>query len=205
MPWRPPYASTAELKSYLRIGDADDDPELDFAIEAASRAIDNHTNRQFGKAAAAEERFYTAHRVGSRGRWVIMIDDLMSVAGLVLEVQDVDGVALGVIDLYDLEPRNAAPEGRPWTAVMVRPTSAAHPTGRQDEVAITAAAWGWTAVPTVVKQACLLQASRVFARRDSPYGIAGSPDQGSELRLLAKLDPDVAVSLRSVVRWWAGA
>ena len=34
--------------------------ELASAISAASRAIDNHTNRQFGKVAAPEEREYTA-------------------------------------------------------------------------------------------------------------------------------------------------
>jgi len=55
-------------------------------------------------------------------------------------------------------------------------------------------------VPTTVKQATLLQASRVFARREAPFGVAGSPDMGSELRLLEKVDPDVAVMLVPYVR-----
>jgi hypothetical protein len=46
----------------------------------------------------------------------------------------------------------------------------------------------------------MLQASRFYARRDSPYGVAGSPDLGSEVRLLSKVDPDVAVSLADYVR-----
>jgi hypothetical protein len=58
------------------------------------------------------------------------------------------------------------------------------------------ALWGWTAVPVAVKQATLLQASRFFSRRHSPYGVAGSPELGSEIRLLARVDPDVGVSLR---------
>jgi len=70
---------------------------------------------------------------------------------------------------------------------------------------ITANPWGWSAVPVPVKEATYLQASRFHSRRDSPYGIAGSPDQGSELRLLSRVDPDVAVSLSDFVRWWAAA
>ena len=45
------------------------------------------------------------------------------------------------------------------------------------------------------QEATLLQASRLAARRDSPFGVAGSPDAGSEMRLLARVDPDVAVAL----------
>jgi len=46
-----------------------------------------------------------------------------------------------------------------------------------------------------VHEACLLQSSRIAARRDSPFGVAGSPETGSELRLLDRVDPDVAVTL----------
>lgn len=60
-------------------------------------------------------------------------------------------------------------------------------------------------MPAVVSSACLIQAARFFVRRDSSYGIAGSPELGNELRLLARLDPDVALLLTSVKRWWAAA
>lgn len=46
-------------------------------------------------------------------------------------------------------------------------------------------------IPPGVHVAALIQSSRLFHRKDSPYGIAGSPAEGSELRLLARLDPDV--------------
>jgi hypothetical protein len=64
------------------------------------------------------------------------------------------------------------------------------------------ATFGWTAIPDLVISATLLQAGRFASRRDSPYGIAGSPDTGSELRLLDKVDPDVAVMLAPLTRWW---
>jgi hypothetical protein len=50
-------------------------------------------------------------------------------------------------------------------------------------------------VPAEVKLATELQASRWAKRRDAPFGVAGSPELGSELRILAKLDPDVEILL----------
>lgn len=204
MAWAPDYVTSAELRSYLNITDSADDTELGYAITAASRAIDQDANRQFGVVGSVEERFYTARWDRQRCRWVVDIDDLMSTSNFAAETQDSDGTTVGAIDDYFLEPRNAAAQGRPWTQLVVKPDSSFKPTGLANEVAITAL-WGWTSVPTAVKQATLLQASRLFARRTSPYGIAGSPDTGSELRLLARLDVDVAVALRPYRRWWAAA
>ncbi|HEX6579213.1 MAG TPA: phage head-tail connector protein [Jiangellaceae bacterium] len=191
--WEPDYVTVAELRAHLRIGDSDDDAALAVAITAASRAIDTHTNRQFGRVTEAEERRFTARADTTRGRWVVPIDDLMSTTSLAVEV---DGDALTD---YELEPVNAASKSRPWSRLVVSDDSSVMPAGDRNEVAVTAL-WGWTAVPTAVKQACLLQAARFHARRDSPYGIAGSPDQGNELRLLARVDPDVAVALRTYVK-----
>lgn len=206
MAWKPAYVTTEEAKAFLRIrgGDSVDDAALDLAVEAASRAIDVSCNRQFGVVSVAEERFYTARFDLERRRWLVPIDDLMTVTSFAAEVQDVDGNTVGAIDDYVLEVRNASQNGRPWTRLMVRSGSTASPTGLTDEVAITAL-WGWTTVPEAIKQACLLQASRFLARRDSPYGVAGSPQQGSELRLLARLDVDVAVMVAPFRRWWGAA
>jgi hypothetical protein len=129
---------------------------------------------------------------------VVRIDDLMSTTGLVAMVYQEDGTELGEFS-YKLGPRNAAAESRPWTEMTLLSSSAALPCAASDELGITAA-WGWTAFPAVVVTASKLQLSRFWARRQSPFGIAGSPDQGSELRLLAKVDPDVEVMLKSVRR-----
>lgn len=193
MAWAPAYITLAELKAFVRVTDAVDDAELTVAIEAASRAIDQHTNRQFGKTDTVEERFYTARPDRKRGMWVAPVDDFMTVAGLVVKVGGVTTTEL------TKEPVNAAAKVRPWTRLAIDPTAAVKPTGEDYEVAVTAT-WGWSAVPVPVTQACRLQASRFASRRNSPYGIAGSPDDGSEMRLLARVDPDVGVALRSFVR-----
>ena len=59
--------------------------------------------------------------------------------------------------------------------------------------------WGWTAVPAEISMATLIQASRLFARRQSPFGIAGAPDLGV-VRLSARLDADVEVLVKDFRR-----
>jgi hypothetical protein len=194
MAWAPDYVTLAAQKTYTRIGDAVDDADLAVAITAASRAIDDHCNRQFGQVAAPELRRYTARPDYDRGVWVVDIDDLDDATGLTVTI---GGVA---VTPYTLEPVNAVLEGKVWTRLVVDPTSAVLPTGAENELSITVK-WGWTTVPVPVALAARLQTDRFAARRDSPYGVAGSPDQGgSELRLLARVDPDVGVSLRGYRR-----
>jgi hypothetical protein len=50
-------------------------------------------------------------------------------------------------------------------------------------------------VPSSVKLACQLQASRWYKRQDAPFGVLGSPEFGNYSRLLSQLDPDVEVML----------
>lgn len=189
MAWAPDYITDDELADWLRIGDSLDDAEIALAITAASRAVDNLCNRQFGKADAAEERVYPATPRADRGVWVAVIDDVMTTTDLTV---DLDG---DVITDYILEPRNAAALGVPWTRLVIGRDSAVQPTSTDYEITVSANPWGWSAIPDPVQLATRLQASRFLIRRDSPYGVAGSPDQGNEMRLLARLDPDVAMML----------
>jgi hypothetical protein len=191
--WKPDYVPLEEAKKFVRINDTIDDTELAVIISAISRAIDRHCNRQFGKVATTETRLYTAWYDDVRERWIVDIDDLMSTSGLVVTI------AGTVTTDYIKEPVNAAQELMPWTALSFKRDAATVPTGEEYEASIVAP-WGWTAFPAGVPMAGRLQISRFLARRDSPLGVSGSPEQGSELRLLERLDPDVAVSLTGLVR-----
>ena len=198
MPWKPDYVTLAELKGFVSISDTGDDTYLPLAITAASRAVDQHTGRQFGQVAAAETRRYTARWSRPLARWVVVFDDLQDVTGLAVTV------AAGTVDVYELQPVNALKVGKPYERLLVEPESAARPTGTEENEVTISAKWGWVQpVPPAVKEATLLQASRLFARRTSPYGVAGATEFGTTLRLLSRLDPDVAVSLRDYIRWWA--
>lgn len=204
MAWAPDYATAAQLKSYVGILEANlDEAEIALAITASSRAIDRACSRQFGLVDTVEDRYYTPRWDKRLCRWVIEIDDLMTTTGLLVNADlDDDATYDDTIDQYALKPVNSAPKGRPWTQIVVHPSSSVLPTNRQDSVEVTAR-FGWTAVPDAITQACLLQASRVFKRKEAPFGVAGSPEYGSEMRLLAKVDPDVEVIIGPYKRIWA--
>lgn len=209
MAWAPDYITSDELADYLRIKDADldlpDETQLEDACTGASRAVDEHCGRQFGLVAAPELRYYKARWSKTRQGWIVVVDDFQTTTGLALALDSAeDGTYLGVLDLtYAVKlPVNAGQRGRPWEALLIRYASPVRPRGSAYEVGVTAR-WGWlNGVPRTVVLGTKLQASRFDFRRDSPAGVAGSPDQGSELRLLAKLDPDVATSLRAYRRKW---
>jgi hypothetical protein len=206
MAWKPDYTTLALLKAQVRVTDTADDVAFAAAITAASRAIDHECGRQFGVASPAVARTYTADcSYYIDGRPAIPVDDISSASGLIVAIDDNDAgtypTALTINTDFTLWPYNALGDGKPWTHLLTRSTSAYFWPGYSNSVKVTAL-FGWAAVPAVVSSACLIQAARFFVRRDSSYGIAGSPELGNELRLLDRLDPDVALLLSSVKRYW---
>jgi len=194
MAWEPDYVTSTQAKSELRIKDELDDIQIARAITSASRAIDRYALRQFGQLASVEARYYTPWYDEDLRRWVCEIDDIQDLTAVVVAVDtgddDTYDATLAASE-YVFRPRNAASKLRPYTQVSIKNT-ASQPMQRSDSVKVTGK-WGWTSVPTTIEEACLLQISRLIWRRDAPAGVAGSPAQGSEVRLLAKLDPDVEV------------
>lgn len=202
MAWAPDYASTEELAAYMRIEDEVDNDQLSLAVAASSREIDRYCRRQFGQAESLETRYYTAVLDPETGRMVADIDDLSTTTGMTVEVDTGDETYSDTVGSCTMWPRNAAADGRPWTRLVAGRRSVGFPTA-PDAVRVTAR-FGWAEVPPQVKQACLLQASRLMLRREAPFGVAGSPEAGSEVRLLAKLDPDVEVALAGLRRYRRG-
>jgi hypothetical protein len=205
MSWAPDYCSVEQLQDYLEfngVGNRDEE-SLSWAIAASSRAVDKVANRQFGLVDAPEARTYLANWDRGTGRWFVLIDDLMTTVGLQVATDPLTDETFSgsVADAYVLMPRNAAPRGVPWTRLDITSASTATPAAPERAVQVTAR-WGWTEVPPAVVQATVLQAARLLARRNAPFGVAGSPDAGSEVRLLAKLDPDVLTSIRPYQRLW---
>lgn len=201
MTWAPDYLTLVELKAYLGLDDTNDDAELAIAITAASRAIDRWCNRQFGKTAGAETRYYPAWFDNETGRWTVDVDDLAVTPTVTLVDTTGNGVADQDITAFDMGPTNALANGKVHTRITIKPASAVKPAGTgRPEVKVTATPFGWPAFPVSVTYAMRVQANRFHNRRNSPYGVAGSPSDGSEMRLLARLDPDVAVSLSDYVR-----
>jgi hypothetical protein len=196
--WKPDYVTAAELKSYLRITDTADDTLVALWVTTASRNVDDFCGRQFGKVASAEDRYYPTFYDRPEGAWFAELDDVQDTTGLTFA--DENGTAVTVAtttaDGYTLLPRNAAAKGKPYERVKL--------TGWTGGELTAHGLWGWTAAPSAVKTGMFLQGGRLAARRDSPFGISGSPQQQGEIRLLAQLDPDFRTSLKPFVRnWWA--
>lgn len=190
------YASLAEVKAAARITDTVDDALLEIAIESASRAIDGHTHRNFFTAGSASARVFAAS-----GSDVVRVDDFSGTAGFVLATADnLDGVystTWGTAD-YQLEPLNGVSDGVSWPYTRIRATgNKGFPSGSGIAGVQVTAKWGWPAVPTAVKQACIILAGRQFKRYDSPLGVAGFGDLGA--MRVSRVDPDVASLLEPFV------
>ena len=56
-----------------------------------------------------------------------------------------------------------------------------------------------TQAPHPIIEACYIQASRIFKRKDSPYGVAGKSDLG-EITMVPRLDVDVKSMLDPYVK-----
>lgn len=203
MVWAPDYVDVDETKNYVRVDDNVDNVQFARAIATASRAVDDHCRRQFGLVDGPEQRSYPVRWDRRRSRHVLDIDDLMITTGLTVTV---GGVTL-TSDQYRLEPVNAARKGKPWTELVLKgvclPLRQWGSDGFESECFADAVGrWGWSAIPEPVKYATSVQGHRFLMRRFSPYGVAGSPSDGSEIRLLARLDPDVITALGSrLIRW----
>lgn len=180
------YADLATLKSSLGM-EADDDTRdslLNKALASASRSIDTATGRRFWLDAAASAReFNPASRVvcGSDGER-LLLDDAGAAPTLV--ETGAAGAWAAVTD-YETGPENAIVRGRPVTSLLRSSGSWGRGTVR---VRVTAR-WGWPVVPDEIEQATLIQASRLFKRKDSPEGVTGSAEWG--VVRLSRRDPDV--------------
>lgn len=181
-----PYASLAQVKAALRISDNVDDTLLEMAIESASRAIDEYTNRNFYNAGTAV-RYYAPN-----DSFNVTIDDLVSLTTLET-MSDTDQVynTTWTANDYQLEPLNGIADGitQPYTHIRAIGDYTYLTLGGEATIKVTGV-WGWNAVPIQVTQAAVIQSSRIYKRLDSPLGII-SGELGS-MRVGSRIDPDVA-------------
>jgi hypothetical protein len=180
------YATLAQVKSALRITDSVDDSLLEMAVESASRAIDQYTNRNFYNAGTAVRYYAPSNSLN------VLIDDLISIVKLE-SMNDDEQVydTTWASDDYQLEPLNGITDGfeQPYTNIRAIGDYVYQTLEGEATVKVTGV-WGWSATPIQVTQATVIQASRIFKRLDSPLGII-SGELGS-MRVGSRLDPDVA-------------
>lgn len=177
------YATTTQLKTRMSITVATYDTQLQNALDAASREIERHCDRQFNDAGSATARLYYADTI-----YTASVDDFSTTSGLVLATDDGGDGSFSTTWAstdYELEPLNGSVDGETgWPFFNIKaigtrlfPVHRGRLIGRGAPVKLTAR-WGWTAVPVGVQEACLVGAEYLFKQKDAPFGIAGFDNYG---------------------------
>lgn len=180
------YASVGDVKAAASLeGESFADPDIQRALTAASRGLDNLCSRRFyADADATTVRYYTPYDAGT-----LSIDDLIAFTSL--ESGDGDGVfATTWTENTDFvfEPLNAVADGRPWDRITTTGRGHGFPCG-QRTVKLTGQ-FGWADVPAGVKEATIILAVKIVKRvREAPFGVV-AVGLDSAMRI-ARSDPDV--------------
>jgi hypothetical protein len=187
------YATLSQVKSAMRITDQIDDSLLNTAISSASRWVDGWCDRTFVKATSAvtSRDFTPTERFGA-----LQIDDAVEITEVRID-DDLDrtfAVTLRTIDYLAL-PVNQTSYGLalPFNRLLTY-EDGYWPVWRSQPTVRVFARYGWPDVPDPVREATILQASRLFTRLDSPLGVAGFGDMGA-MRVSRFVDPDVEMLL----------
>ncbi len=187
------YCSLADVKSALRITDSVDDTLLELAVESASRQIDGHCERVFYN--EVQTRIFTP-----TDSYVCVIDDVASLTTL-KTADDAEGVfdTTWQTSDYQLEPLNGKSGGLVTPATQIRAVGDyLFPTVGSEATVQVTGTFGWSEVPTAIRQASILLASRQYKRYDSPLGVAGFGDLG--VVRVSNIDPDIAKLLEPFMR-----
>lgn len=194
------YASLSELR--LRVGLAASDPTTDdarltSALSVASRGIEKLTHRQFNTAASGTARVFYPNTF-----WRAEVDDFSAVASIKTDLGD-DGTYETTWDAadYQLEPLNGVVDGESgwpyWTIRAVGSKTFPCVDAMSRAPLEVTATWGWSAVPSPIKEACLVLAEEIFKLADTPFGSGG---QGQFGIIRARENPFVWVRIKPYVR-----
>lgn len=195
-----PYVTATQLKTRLGIGDTTDDTAAGEAVLAASRALEKHCNRVFGRQDTATARVYPVGRTSQ----TIHVDDFWTTSGMSVAIDTAgDGTyaTAWTSAYYQLEPLNGMADGEsgwPYSRIVATNffTLVAYYGRVRAPVQVTAK-WGWAAVPAGVLSAAYLLSMDYLALKDARFGQqAGTGDFGpwrvqENKRAMAMLAPYV--------------
>ncbi len=201
------YVTIKELQGHLHGNGmpptfaADDTRNMEFAIEAISRLIDERCDTTFY--ARTETRTFCPQF----GDLLWLEDDLISITTIKSDEDGNDSyeTTWATTD-YWLEPRNARiktneADKKPYRQIRINPNGNYGFIKGRHSIQI-AGSWGYTdgidsnseptQVPPFVKNAVLLMANRIYRRKDAIFGIAGTPALGVvTVRAKIKEDSDI--------------
>lgn len=137
------YATPVELEA--RLGREDTTASFERLLDAASRAVESFTRRQFNRADEASSRRFRALDAER-----VAVDDFHTLDGLIVEV---NGVAWDE-SYIDARPWDGALYGVAWPYSDLFAVRRHWPWSRRALVTVTAQ-WGWAEVPAAIIEATL--------------------------------------------------
>ena len=197
------YCSTNDLKTMIGLSGSSQDTNLTNAINASSRLIDQITGRVFFISESVQIKYFTPNNP-----FILDVPDIATTTGLIVQLDTTDDGSydktitldtdfyLKPLDVVDLDGDNDIPFQT--LVILDRRSSERFDPDIVRNVKITAK-YGFNAVPDAIKQACLLQSSRLWKRKDSPFSTYGSSETG-ERELFQKMDPDAKTLIKPYIR-----
>lgn len=196
------YATAGELRDRIGKTSPAKDTMLTDLIAAAELSINKFTNRPDGFEAATTA---TARVYAGSGKPFVLIDECVSVTLVAVKESytDTTYTAWGAGDWIAFSGDPSAPNfqplvhGRPYNALMVDPTGDESyffggKVGRTSfpTVQVTAK-WGYcTTVPDDIREACLIQATRLYKRFEGGMSDALASGELGQLLYRQTLDPE---------------
>lgn len=185
------YGTVFALKETLSLqGVSFADADLTVALEAASRAIDELTNRRFWKDSAEATRYFDPED------WeTCLLDDVVDVTTFKVDY-DGDGTFEQIWALntdYVLEPLNADKDDRPFVWAVRHPRGRYRfPTSYPRTVEVTGI-FGWPEIPPPITSATSILAVQLVRRmREAPFGVVALGLDGAAVRI-ARSDPHIGL------------
>jgi hypothetical protein len=183
------YIGLNELKAALgvEVTDTTDDAALSLAIDAACEVVNNYCGRRFDLVTAT--RYYNVVEAG----W-LDVPDLVEITTLKTD-EGYDGTferTWATTD-YHLTPYGALDDGRSYGRI-IRALDGDYYFPRGTRSVEITGTFGYEEVPSAVRQATLIQATRLFKRKDAPFGVIGSAEMG-QLQVVPTIDPDIKLLL----------
>lgn len=200
------YVDKEDLKTYIGLSGTGQDTNIDNAINGASRLIDKICGRHFWQDDSATIKYYTPIN-----EFYLEVDDISTTTGLIVQLDTTDDgtydTTLTLDTDFVLKPFNPQVHKISNTTYTYPQTELHILTTRSSErfdnliiknVKITAK-FGWSAIPEAISQATLLQASRLFKRKDAPFSVFGN-EQTGQVELFSKIDQDALMLIKGYIK-----
>ncbi len=208
MGWQPQYCAAADLANWLP-GVSQADPSISVVIEAASRAIDQATNRQFGQTAGQTRSYIPKWHLD---RWYVDNLDDMPGQPAAVNIVDDSGAVLQPVTAWVMTPRNAPNNNRPFEGMEFYGVGVGdygyggygfgfpYPLPVRRLVQVTGV-FGWSAIPQPIQLATQIQAARFYERQSTVMPLT-SQRVDDVAYSFSQLDPDIEASIAPFRRQW---